>query len=52
MSDFSIIVAESVVGRELKTILPRGSWETSDLTPAPMSGAGQDQVDTHLATPR
>ena len=48
MSDFSIIVAESVVGRELKTILPRGSWETSDLTPAPMSGAGQDRVEPIL----
>ena len=48
MSDFSIIVAESVIGRELKTILPRGSWETSDLTPAPMSGAGQDQVEPIL----
>ena len=48
MSDFSIIVAESVTGRELKTILPRGSWETSDLTPAQMSGAGQDRVEPIL----
>ena len=48
MSDFSIIVAETVTGRELKTILPRGSWETSDLTPAQMSGAGQDKVEPIL----
>jgi putative polyketide hydroxylase len=48
MSDFSIIVAETVTGRELKTILPRGSWETSDLTPAKMSGAGQDRVEPIL----
>lgn len=48
MSDFSIIVAETVTGRELKTILPRGSWETSDLTPAQMCGAGQDKVEPIL----
>jgi len=48
MSDFSIIVAETVTGRELKTILPRGSWDTTDLTPAQMSSAGQDRVEPIL----
>ena len=48
MGDFSIIIAETVTGRELKTILPRGSWETSDLTPAQMSGAGQDRIEPIL----
>ena len=48
MNDFSIIVAETVTGRELKTILPRGSWDTTDLTPAQMSGAGQDRVEPIL----
>jgi putative polyketide hydroxylase len=48
MRDFSIIVAETVTGRELRTILPRGSWDTHDLTPAQMSGAGQDRVEPIL----
>ena len=48
MNDFSIIVAETVTGRELKTILPRGSWDTTDLTPAQMSGAGQDRLEPIL----
>lgn len=48
LGDFSIIVAETVTGRELKTILPRGSWEISDLTPAKMSGAGQDRIELIL----
>lgn len=48
VKDFSIIIAETVVGRELRTILPRGSWDSSDLTPAQMSGAGQDRVEPVL----
>src|SRR5580693_7663825 len=48
MNDFSIIVAETVTGRELKTILPRGSYDTTDLTPAQMSGAGQDRIEPIL----
>jgi putative polyketide hydroxylase len=48
MQDFSIIVAETVTGREIRTILPRGSWDTHDLTPAQMSGAGQDRVEPIL----
>src|SRR5690242_5846370 len=37
MTDFSIIIAESVTGREIKTVLPRGAWDTSELSPAKMS---------------
>jgi putative polyketide hydroxylase len=48
MKDFSIIIAETVTGRELRTILPRGSWDTSNLSPAQMSGAGQDLVEPIL----
>ncbi|HVW69810.1 MAG TPA: FAD-dependent monooxygenase [Steroidobacteraceae bacterium] len=48
MKDFSIIIAETVTGRELRTLLPRGSWDSSDLTPAQMSGAGQDRVEPIL----
>lgn len=48
MTDFSIIIAESVTGREIKTILPRGSWDTSELSPAKMSGAGQDRIESIL----
>jgi aklavinone 12-hydroxylase len=48
MKDFSIVIAETVTGRELRTILPRGAWDTSNLSPAQMSGAGQDQVEPIL----
>jgi putative polyketide hydroxylase len=48
MKDFSIIIAETVTGKELRTILPRGAWDTSNLSPARMSGAGQDQVEPIL----
>jgi putative polyketide hydroxylase len=48
MKDFSIIIAETVTGKELRTILPRGSWDTSSLSPAQMSGAGQDRVEPIL----
>jgi putative polyketide hydroxylase len=48
MKDFSIIIAESVTGRELRTILPRGSWDTTALSPAQMSRAGQDRVEPIL----
>ena len=48
LKDFSIIIAESVTGRELRTILPRGSWDTTTLSPAQMSRAGQDKVEPIL----
>ncbi len=48
LNDFSIIIAETVTGRELRTILPRGSWDATDLSPAQMSGAGQDQMEPIL----
>jgi putative polyketide hydroxylase len=48
LKDFSIIIAESVTGRELRTILPRGSWDTTTLSPAQMSRAGQDRVEPIL----
>lgn len=48
LKDFSIIIAETVTGRELRTILPRGSWDTTTLTPAQMSRAGQDRVEPIL----
>jgi putative polyketide hydroxylase len=48
MGDFSIIIAETVTGRELRTILPSGSWDTTDLSPAPMSRAGQDRIEPVL----
>ena len=48
LKDFSIIIAETVTGRELRTILPRGSWDTTTLSPAPMSRAGQDKVEPIL----
>jgi aklavinone 12-hydroxylase len=48
LKDFSIIIAESVTGRELRTILPRGSWDTTSLSPAQMSRAGQDRVEPIL----
>jgi putative polyketide hydroxylase len=48
MDDFSIIIAETVTGREIRTILPRGSWDTTDLSPAPMSRAGQDRIEPIL----
>ena len=48
LKDFSIIIAERVTGRELRTILPRGSWDTTTLTPAQMSRAGQDRVEPIL----
>src|ERR1700761_4775758 len=31
LKEFAIVVAESVTGRELRTILPRGSFDTSAL---------------------
>ena len=48
LGDFSIIIAETVTGRELRTILPSGSWDTADLSPAPMSRAGQDRIEPVL----
>lgn len=46
--DFSIVIAESVTGRVLETLLPRGTLETTPLSPARMSTAGQDRVEPIL----
>jgi aklavinone 12-hydroxylase len=48
MKEFAIVIAESVMGRELRTILPRGSFDTSSLSPAPMSHVGQDCAEPIL----
>src|SRR6201996_1805981 len=31
LKDFSIVIAETVTGRKLRTILPRGAWDTTHL---------------------
>lgn len=46
--DFSIIIAETVTGPPLRTILPRGSWDTTALSPARTSAAGQDRIEPIL----
>ncbi len=52
--DFSITIAESVTGRELHTILPRGgagasgAFDMRGLSPAQPSVAGQDRVEPIL----
>ena len=47
--EFSIIVAESVDrSGKLKTIPPRGNWDTTELSPARMSTAGQDRIEPVL----
>ena len=46
--DFKIVIAESVTGRELKVILPPRGLDTSAISPAPMSGAGQDRIEQVL----
>lgn len=46
--EFSIIVAESVTGPVLRTLLPRGTWDTTALSPARMSGAGQNRIEPIL----
>ena len=48
LKEFAIVVAESVTGRELRTILPRGSFDTSALSPAAMSHVGQDRAEPIL----
>jgi len=48
MQDFKIVIAESVTGREIKTIVPRGSFEVVPFSPARSSGAGQDRVEPIL----
>ena len=48
MKDFKIVVAESVTGREVKTLLPRGSWEQAPFSPARASGAAQNKVEPIL----
>ncbi len=46
--DFSIIIAESVTGPVLRTILARGSWDATALSPVRQSAAGQDRVEPIL----
>ena len=48
MQDFEIVIAESVTGREIDTILPRGSWDTAPFSPARASGAGQNHIEPIL----
>jgi len=54
-NDFSIIVAESVTGRELRTVLPRGgaggagtAFDMAGVTSAKPSTAGQDRIEPIL----
>ena len=49
MKDFKIVVAESVTGREVKTLLPRGSWEHAPFRPARASGAAQTRSSRSCA---
>lgn len=52
--DFTIHIAETVAGRELQTLLPRGGarsggeFDLSGLTPARPSMAGQDRIEPIL----
>ena len=47
-SDFKIVIAESVTGREIRTLLAPGSMDTTPLSPAPFCGAGQDRIEPIL----
>jgi putative polyketide hydroxylase len=47
-ADFSIVIAETVTGRKLRTLLERGSWDTTALSPAVQSAAGQDKIEPIL----
>jgi putative polyketide hydroxylase len=46
--DFAIIVAETVSGPPIETIMPPGGFDTRPLTPATMAMAGQDRVEPIL----
>jgi putative polyketide hydroxylase len=46
--DFSIVIAESVTGRVLQTLLSPGTFDTTALSPARMSTAGQDRIEPIL----
>lgn len=46
--EFSIIVAESVTGREIETLLSPGMFDTSWLSPSANCHAGQDRVEPIL----
>ena len=49
-ADFRIVIAESVTGRELQTLLPPGGamFDANALSPARPSTAGQDRVEPIL----
>src|SRR5262245_40072875 len=48
LSDFAIVIAETVSSPPFKTILPPGGFDTRPLTPAAMAMAGQDLVEPIL----
>lgn len=47
-SDFTIVIAESVTGREFRTLLAPGTMDTTALSPAAFCSAGQDRVEPIL----
>jgi len=47
-SDFTIVIAESVTGREIRTLLAPGTMDTTLLSPAAFCSAGQDRVELIL----
>jgi len=47
-SDFSIVIAESVAGWEIRTLLAPGEMDISSLSPAPACTAGQDRIEPIL----
>ncbi len=46
--DFSIVIAESVTGREFRTLVSPGTMNTRLLSPAAICTAGQDRVEPIL----
>ena len=46
--DFTIVIAESVTGREIRTLLAPGTMDTTLLSPAAFCSAGQDRVEPIL----
>jgi len=47
-NDFTIVIAESVTGREIRTLLAPGAMDTAALSPAAFCSAGQDRVEPIL----
>jgi putative polyketide hydroxylase len=47
-ADFSIIIAESVTGPVMQTLLAPGDFDTGALSPSPMCTAGQDRLEPVL----